>query len=329
MQAFRDHILSKAAPFLAGIRPDSLPPRVVYPLGIGDLLWALIVFPDALEYTSIPIEPAGDPRQFGKAPKRHLDKALAAVEEALNVHLRGGWNWVRDMDVAHKGGVPEQIVYALVAMVVLDYEPLSLRYFVLGRDGSVTYLSDSHFEQGPDQRTKPAPDQGVAPALDPFSNMEIRFRRRGGGPVKVFRHLAANLTDLALTKDPDHLTKDPSVLAHLQAKGPVSALMRATAYLVWYPHFSELRNYLTSHLVWMVSDATGIPPKFAREAGLVQETYGEFTGVYDLGEAAERPDYGDDFVQLFADAPARPLEFLFGYPDKDKNPHLVITRRPE
>ena len=329
MQAFRDHILSKAAPFFAGIRPQSLPPRVVYPLGVGDLLWALIVFPDALEYTTIPIEPAGDVRQFGKASKRNLEKGLKAVEEPLNLQLRGGWNWVRKMDVAHKGGVPEQIVYALVAMVVMDYEPLSLRYFVLGRDGSVTYLSDGDFDQLSNQAVKSPHDPGKTPSANPFSNVEIRFRKREGGAVKVYRHLTANLTDAALTRDPQHLTKDPSVLAHLEAKGQVSALMRATAYLIWYPHFSELRNYLTSHLVWMPSDATGIPPTFAREAGLVQEAYGEFTGVYEPGAVVGRPDFGNDFAQLFAEGPARPLEFLFGYPDQNKNPHLVITRRAE
>ena len=56
----RDY-LSKARPFLAARRPASLPTAVVYPFGGGDLLSALTTYPDALEYTTLSLEHAGDP----------------------------------------------------------------------------------------------------------------------------------------------------------------------------------------------------------------------------------------------------------------------------
>lgn len=322
MQAFREYILTKAEPFFAGIRPSDLPPAVVYPLSVGDLLWSLIVFPDAQEHTILPFESAGDPRRIGTASKKVFEKGLAPVEQALQGQLMGGWNWVRKMEAAHEAGIPEQLTYALSAMVVLDYEPLSLRYFQLKRDGSVEYLGEAEIERLEAERAK-APT-----AVDPFSSMEIRFRKRGGGPVKIFRHLLVNLTDGHLTADRDHLTLDPAPLAHLEAKGPVSAMARAGAYLLWFPQFSRLRNYLAAHLIWMPSDSTGIPPGFAKQAGLIQETYGQFTSAFDLGYNDEQPDYSNELRQLFADGPSRPLEFFFGYPDGNKQAHLIVTRRP-
>jgi hypothetical protein len=328
MQTFRDKTLAKAAPFFAQIRPKDLPPAVVYPFGGGDLLWAMVTFPDALEYTTISLEYAGDPRRFAKAKKADLEKGLKLVEEAMGTQLRGGWNWTRNMEETQRAGVPEQLVYALAAMVIHGYEPLSLRYFMLRRDGTIDYLDAAEIEGLADKRPEQLRKWGAPDYSKAFSNAEIRFRKKDTGVIKVFRHMAFNLADNFLTKDRDHLTKDPSLIAHLEAKGPVSALTRAASHLLWEPYFSVIRDYLTANLVWMPSDSTGIPPSFAQAAGLVQDTYGEFSGAYEASDQGERRQYNDAFIQLFAKNPQRPLDFLFGYPDKNKKPHLIVTRRP-
>ena len=41
-----------------------MPKTVVYPFGGGDLLSALVAFPDATEITTISLEQAGDPRRL-------------------------------------------------------------------------------------------------------------------------------------------------------------------------------------------------------------------------------------------------------------------------
>jgi hypothetical protein len=328
MQAFRDKTLAKAAPFFASIRPKDLPPTVVYPFGGGDLLWALITFPDGLEYTTISLEYAGDPRGFAKARKADLPRALTLIEKAMKTQLHGGWNWSRNMEQTQKAGVPEQIVYALAAMVIHGYEPLSLRYFMLRRDGTIDYLDAAEIEALADKRPEQLRQWGAPDYSKAFSNAEIRFRKKSTGVVKVFRHMAFNLSDNYLTRDRDHLTKDPSLMAHLEAKGPISALTRAASHLLWERYFSTIRDYLTANLVWMPSDSTGVPPPFAQAAGLVQETYGEFSGAYEASDQGERRQYEDALIQLFAKNPKRPLDFLFGYPDKNKKPHLIVTRRP-
>jgi hypothetical protein len=149
--------------------------------------------------------------------------------------------------------------------------------------------------------------------------MELSFRPRGQpGPIRIHRHIAANLSDA-------FLSKDPRVLKHLEAKGKVSAITKAASYLLWNAAFVKIRNYLLDHMVFMVSDSTGIPPRFASKAGFVQETYGKFTGPF--LDASKQ--HSDDFVKLWAEQPFRPLPFRYGYPEAEKHFHMLVTRRPE
>jgi hypothetical protein len=74
----------------------------------------------------------------------------------------------------------------------------------------------------------------------------------------------------------------------------------------------------------MLSDSTGIPPSYARTAGMVQETYGFYNGAFLEGAQDSKAD--EAFVELWHGQKARPLPFRFGYVDKDKQAHLVVTR---
>lgn len=328
-QGYRDNYLAKAQPFLASVRPNDLPPTVVYPFGGGDLLSALTTFPDAQEITTMSLEYAGDPRRVAKLTKKaDLEKSLKWFDDTMQTLLVGDWNWTRNMEEMQKIGLPGQLASSLLALLIFDFEPVSMRFFRLNRDGTVKYLTADEIKAAEGQRPEKLRTWGAPDWSDAFSNAEIRFRPRGGGAVRVFRHLAVNLSDASLTKDPKHLTKNPALLAHLEAKGHVSAMTRAASHLLWESSFSLIRDYLTAHLVWMPSDSTGVPPEFAQKAGLVQETYGTFEAAYEASDQGSRPQYNEAFKQLFAKNPQKPLAFRYGYPDVNKKAHLIITRRP-
>ena len=63
-------------------------------------------------------------------------------------------------------------------------------------------------------------------------------------------------------------------------------MTKAASYLLWRDNFSTIRDYLLDNMEFMVSDSTGIPPKFATKAGFVQEAYGKFNESF-LGASAE------------------------------------------
>jgi hypothetical protein len=308
-----------AMPFLASLRPGGLPPVVVYPFGGGDLLSALATFPDAAEITTISLEPAGDARPVDTMSADRLAHELAVHRGHLERLFEKAHSRTDNLELESKTEMPGEIIFDLAALVVHGFEPTSLRYFRLRPDGSLDYVSQSDIDAA---ARKPA----VLHRL--FENVELGFHvapnvgdsgdARGSSAPRVLRHIAYNLDD-------DHLKADGSLFAYLDADGKVVAMTKAATHLLWSGHFSLIRGWLIDHVVWMASDSTGLPPRFAGPAGFVQDTYGTFDGPAPFGLPDSRD--GDDLRRLFASQPARGLAFRYGYPDNRGHAHLIVTYR--
>jgi hypothetical protein len=296
--------LVKARRFFDQVVPDDLPPRLVYPFGGGDLLTALVAFPTASEITTLSLESAGDPRAIDTLVPGELAATLSEVRQKVSHLLSVGHSKTIDMRTTGRNKFPGDLMYSLVALTLHDLEVVSVRFFRVGPDGETRYVTAADVDS-----TK------TDGARSLFSDMEIVFQARNqGGGRRVFRHIAVNLDDT-------HLEADPSVLRHLEAKGRVVAMTKAASYLLWWKEFGKIRDYLLHHMVWMVSDSTGIPPDEARAAGFEQIPFGRFDGPF-LG-GGNRPT--EAFRKLWADDPG-PLAFRFGYPDRAGQNHLLITR---
>jgi hypothetical protein len=302
-----------ARPFFAEKVPSEIPKKVVYPFAGGDLSTALTVYPDADEITTLSLEPAGDPRTLEALKKKGggLEKALATVRFELDFLYRVNFSNTMNMISAMRGGqLPTQLIFGLSAMKVHGYEIVSLRYFKLDNEGVIHYLSDADLKKAPVVGPQTA---AIRNAL--FANAEIRFRKPGGR-VQIYRHMQVNLDD-------DHLEKDPKVLRHLEAKGQVAGMTKAASYLLSWENFKTIRDYLAGHVVWMVSDATGIAPKWGTPLGFEYETYGQYKGPHmNAGKQISK-----EWETLFSSQPKRELAFRFGYYDSKRANHLVIMRK--
>jgi hypothetical protein len=308
---YRKAWVDVAEPFIGSLRPKDLPDEVVYPFGGGDLTSALTTFPDALEITTISLEPAGDVRPIDKLAAAKLERELAVHRSHLERLFKMAHSRTDNLEKESLTELPGEILFALGALVVHGDEPTSLRYFRLRPDGTLAYVTQAEID-GAAHRPR---------ALRTlFDNAELRFRStsHAGKPVQVLRHIAYNLDDA-------HLAADPSLLAHLNRKGKVAAMTKAASHLLWNNHFSGIRQWLLAHTDWMLSDSTGIPPRYAQPAGFAQDIYGKFNGPALFGLFDERDTA--DFKRLFASQPARDLPFRYGYPDRDGHAHLIITRR--
>jgi len=309
---YRRDWVDVAEPFLAALRPKDLPAVVVYPFGGGDLTSALATFPDAAEFTTISLEPAGDVRPIDRLARERLAGELAVHRSHIERLFAKAHSRTDNLDKEAHTELPGEILFALGALVVHGAEPVSLRYFRLRADGSLEFVSQADIA---------AAGRNPKAQHKLFENVELRFRKSGdaGNPVQTLRHIAFNLDD-------DHLRADPALLAYLDREGKVAAMTKAASHLLWSSHFSLIRGWLLNHTDWMVSDSTGIPPRFAKPAGFAQETYGTFDGpaafgLYNDGDAR-------DFKALFASQPGRPLVFRYGYPDRDGHAHMIVTERP-
>ncbi len=214
------------------------------------------------------------------------------------------------IDAMRGGQLPTQLVFGLSAMKVHGYEIVSLRYFKLDNEGGIHYLTDTDVKKAP-----PVGAQTAAFRNRIFANAELRFRKPGGR-VQIYRHLQVNLDD-------PHLAKDPRVLRHLEAKGKIAGMTKAASYLLSWDSFHTIRDYLAGHVVWMVSDATGIAPKWGAPLGFEYETYGQFLGPHmNAGKQISK-----NWETLFKAQPKRELGFRFGYYDSKQANHLVIMRK--
>lgn len=319
----------KAQAFIAGLRPADLPKTVVYPFGGGDLTSALVVFPDATEITTLSLEAPGDVRAIDTIKKGQLSKDLGTVSNDINRLFRSAHSTTKSLQAASHSQLPGSLMFALAALAVHGQEPIALRYFDIQPDGSISYLTNAELDarlakitadvaaKTEAERKKVATHVWVEQE-SVFANVEIQFRKRGdaSAPVRTFRHIKANLDDI-------HMSADDRVLDHLRKKGKVAVMTKAASFLLWYDDFTQIRNYLLQNIAWMVSDASGIPPSYAGPAGFEQITYGTFVGPYFI---IDKKNTRSEFIKLWKQNPKRELPFRFGYPDAEKNGHLMITR---
>lgn len=317
--SFTEKYVTPAQRFFAGVRPAALPQAVVYPFGGGDLVGALVTYPDAREITTISLEHAGDPTRLALlTDKRKLAAALAAYRDAIFGLLTLNDSTSENMRKLEQGGIPGQLAFHLTGMAVMGYEPVSLRFFQLKDDGAIAYLSQAEVDALAPTKAKKVKHGWVDTDFsEAFTNMELVFRKAGdpGAPLVTHRHIAANLADKPFKGGP--LEK------HLLAKGKVAAMTKAASFLIWEAGFSGIRDYLLANMAWMASDATGIPPRYARKAGWKQVTYGTFKGPF-LPEA--NATIAEEMVKLWSQQPYRRLPFRYGYVDSELGVHLMITQ---
>jgi hypothetical protein len=308
--AYKTGWIAQASKFFAEHVPATAPKTVVYPFAGGDLSTALTVYPNATEITTLSLEPAGDPRALGKLTDKQIKQALATVATELSSLYRANFSVTMNMIGAMRSGqLPTQLIFSLSALTLHDYEPIGMRYFKLTNEGEIQYLTTADFE---------AIDKikNVGTRNKALANVEIRFRKKGTTTEQVYRHIQANLDD-------NHIRKEPGALAHLVKKGHVAGMTKAASYLLSFNEFNTMRKYVIDHIDWMVSDSTGLPPKYGQPAGFEYEVYGTYLSSNMGAGAGTTPQW----KALYKEQPKRDLGFRFGYPDGKLNGHLIVMRR--
>ncbi len=322
MDKFRALYFVKGGPFFQKIEPSQLPKTVVYPFGGGDLLSALVAFPDATDITTISLELAGDPRRITTLSPPDLEHSLGALRAEIGGLISVGSNTSENLSHQQQNDLPGQVSSFLLGLVAGGYEPVAMRYFKLDDVGDIHYLDRAEIDAADREAIAHRPKSLKHDWQDPnfstaFGNVEIQYRKLGETSIRIHRHIGWNLGD-------DYLRTHPQLVLHLSKKGQVAVLVKGASYLLWRGDFKRIRDYLLDHLAWMLSDSTGIPPRYARQAGMVQETYGTYEGAF-LESVRDNP-FEQDMLALWTDQRKRSLPFRFGYVDANKQAHLMVTR---
>jgi hypothetical protein len=320
---FRKTYFEGGRTFFDSIVPKDAPKVIVYPFGGGDLISALVAFPDATEITTISLELAGDPRRIDTLDKHHLEESLSALRVQIGGMLSVGSNTSENLSASQQNDLPAQVSSFLMGLAAGGYEPVDMRYFSINSDGSLHYLEQSEIDTIEADRKAHAKrrkgDWESPNFSEAFANVEIRYKKIGEDTIRVHRHIGWNLGD-------DYLKEHGELITHLAQKGKVTVLVKGASYLLWRGDFDTIRSYLLANLAWMLSDSTGIPPFYAKKAHMVQETYGRYDGAFLDGAEQSGARHSDDFRALWRSQPFRKLPFRFGYVDAEKQAHLVVTR---
>lgn len=337
IKRYRRRFADPAAAFIATLRPPSLPTRVVYPFGGGDLSTALVTYPDATEITTISLEAAGDPRLVDHLGAKDLERELNLVGDDIRRLLAATHSTTKSLQESAQSKLAGTVAFALTALAIHGYEPVSLRYFAFEPDGSLRYLTeeaihDLEADFGQHAREMKEKERVLRKKklqvwkqqVAVFANMELTFRKQGAGddaPVRVYRHVVANL-------DNPHLADDPRVLEHLKKKGKIAAMTKAASYLLWMDEFSTIRNYLLEHMVWMISDSSGIPPSLSAAAGFEVIPYGQYNGPYFYYKGRTSRKFRKELERLWKRSSQKNLPFCYGYPDSTRKGHHLMVTRP-
>jgi hypothetical protein len=319
---FRKEYFEGGRAFFDAIVPADAPTTVVYPFGGGDLISALVAFPRATEITTISLELAGDPRRIDTLDKRHLADSLSSLRAEIGGLLSVGSNTSVNLSAGQRNDLPAQVSSFLMGLAAGGYEPVDMRYFTLEADGAIHYYEQAEIDaiEAAEVRAKKRKGDWQSPAFsEAFANVELTYRKIGETQLRVHRHFGWNLGD-------DYLKTHDELIKHLEAKGKVTILTKGGSYMLWRSDFHVIRDYMLGHLAWMLSDSTGIPPTYAKKAGMVQETYGRYDGAFLEGAEQGLTSLSDEFRALWRKQPYRKLPFRFGYVDMNKQAHLVVTR---
>ena len=301
---------ANATAFFAEHTPKNIPKTVVYPFAGGDLASALAVFPDADEITTIALEPAGDPRALAKLSPKEIEKQLELSAKGMDLLYRRNYSHTSDMiDFMRGAKLPTQLIFSLSALSLYGYEPTSMKYYELTEGGGIKYLTKADLDKA--DAIKDTGKRNLA-----LANVEIKFRKIGSKKEQTFRHLVANLDDA-------HIKKSPLALEHLTKKGRVSAMTKAASFLLMFDDFKTMRKYLIDQVDWMVSDATGLSPKYGKTVGFEYETWGTF----ERSEMDAGAPFSPVWAAEFKVQPKRDLKFRFGYPDHKFRNHLIIMKK--
>lgn len=319
---YRERWVSKLEAFMQREVPQQkVPKTVIYPFGGSDLFTVLATYPHLEEATILALERAGDPRPIRELKGPKLGKALELLYQRYRRYVRLAYSTTVGLEKIERSSLTSVLTFNLQALYLRGFVPVSLRYFTLKPDGTVHYITKADIAAS--DRLPLAQRRKRGKAAIVFKHMELRFRKKGTKETpRVFRHISLNLEDR-------FVAKRPGVRAYLEKRARVSGLVKAGSYLLWRTHFSWIRNYMLKAPVFIVSDSSGPPPYWAKDAGFEQKTFGTYKGAYFVRNKTPRAAV-DSMVALWKSQPQRPLPFRFGYPDrtrKRKYNHLMISKK--
>ena len=234
---FRTLYFDKGRACFDEVVPKDVPKTVVYPFGGGDLLSALVAFPDATEITTISLELAGDPRRIATLTPSQLETQPRRAARRDRRPDLGRLEHEREPvePAAERSARPGQLVPARARRRRL-------------RAGVDALLHARRRRRHPLPRRRPRSTtldkEALAHARRASSTTGSRrtSRRRSrtsrSSTARSARPRSASHRHIGWNLGDDYLKQHPQLIRHLEKKGQVTMLVKGASYLLWRGDFS-------------------------------------------------------------------------------------------
>ncbi len=267
---------------------------VFYPFGGPDILNAVALMPEASTYTLLGLEP------IGPLPSAALvadGPTLIAVQRAMSYALRHNLFITDAMETQVQGkvGVAGLLSFFLVRS---GYTIVDARRVTLAVDGAVV------------------DDVGVdVDDPDHVHGIEFVVRRGEHAPQQRVRYFSGNIND-------EFFARVQGLTTHLLSLGPLTTLIKAASYLLYYPAFDDVRALVLARSRAIVTDTSGLPFHYLDTPAWQLSLYGTYLAPIHAFADRCQPD-----LKLALHQRAKgSLPFSYGYSYAGHN-HVVVARR--
>jgi hypothetical protein len=296
-RAFAEHDAARLQPMrawadtaLAQLRPRA---RVVfYPFGGPDSLYPVALFPDALSYLLVGLEPVGEAPELTAMTLKQRQQAVKRLAGSVGSMLK--LSFFRTEDIQRKLRDDGVLPVLLVLLARAGYRIQEVDLLSLQGNGTASLWTGAAEREQPD-------------------GARVTFLKPGEQPKHLF-YFRQNLSD-------DVLPHAPHFLAMVRSLEPPVTFLKAASYLLHQPQFSEARSLILGHSAAVLEDDSGMPYRYFEPRGWDTQFFGTYTGPIQIFAYYRQ----SDLLQAFRERPPAALSFGLGYKYKLGQSGLMLA----
>jgi hypothetical protein len=280
--------------------PQTVEGTVFYPFSGPDVVNMLAFFPQAKNYLLIALEPIGNlPILIPGQNEAFYSSLDASISELLQFNFFLTKMMKKDYVKRELDGVLPVLLYFLGRenMQVLD-----IQYWLMAADGSII--------------EKPA-EGGEKLWGEGIPGVKIVFQRQEGDPKQNLYYFSFDLSDTSWRSH-------RQFVKFLKDFAPYRTFVKAASYLMFKPHFSEVRKFILDRSQMVLQTDEGIPLKYFNPENWNCHFYGSYSCPIQLFAKCFQPDMADVYRNGQSTAP---LPFGIGYHHRKNSSNLMLAAR--
>lgn len=275
---------------------------VFYPFSGPDVVNMYSFFPQAKTYLLIALEPVGTLPVFMPGANEPFYTGLElSLSELLQYNFFFTKVMANDLVKKEMDGVLPVLLFFLGREQV---QVLDVKYWLMLPDGTVTETLARGGEK--------LMGEGIP-------GVKIVFQRREGEPEQTLYYFRFNLQNSSWQSQ-------PHFAAFLKDFGPFRTFLKAASYLMFKPHFSDIREFILEQSQMVLQTDEGIPLKHFDPQRWERRFYGKYSCPIQLFSNCFQPEMAGIYKN---GQNSQPLPFGIGYHHRRHSSNLMLAIRKE